>query len=90
MTHSELLSHLKGHHLVTCEHHAGLAKAHRAIAKALAVSDPKVSALHGELADIHVDASTHNAQRAESFGSIVEAKVDGAGGLDKLYKTLTT
>jgi len=56
----------------------------------LAVSDPKVSALHGELADIHVDASTHNAQRAESFGSIVEAKVDGAGGLDKLYKTLTT
>jgi hypothetical protein len=65
-----------------------MAKAHRAIAKALAVSDPKVSALHAELADVHVDASTHHAQRAESFGDIVEAKVSNGNELERLRKLL--
>lgn len=90
MTHAELQSHLKGHHLVCCDHHGRMAKTHRGIAKALAVSDPKISALHRELADIHVDASTHHAQRAESFGDIVEAKVDGTGELEKLHKLLSS
>jgi hypothetical protein len=90
MNHGELLAHVKGHHVISAERFGRMADIHRSLSKHFEVSDPKASRLHKELAEAHQDHAEHHCQRAEMCGDGVEAKVDGAGDLEKLYKTLTT
>jgi len=90
VTHDELQSHLKAHHLVSQDHHARLCKAHLALASHFAETDPKCSAQHMELADCHKDAASYHGQAAESFGEDVQPDLKAMGGpLNELHKVLS-
>ena len=90
MSHNELLSHLKGHHIISGEHHGRMADIHRSLSKHFEVSDPKASRLHKELAEVHQDHAEHHCQRAEMCGDGVEAKVSNGNELEKLHKLLSS
>lgn len=87
MTHDERATQ-KGHHLISADHSARLAKLHRAIAEHHETSEPRLAKLHGEIADTHEDHTAHHLARAECYGDVTAKAAGAEDELNVLHKTL--